>query len=136
MQDCLFKLAETITEVPKIPSKKAKSKIVVMTKNKAVNNLKLEHYQDIEQLDEDDYISDKAVNEVVTGLGYKKILQEILAMDDIYRDILVLYFVNGISTEKISELLQIPTRTVETRIYRGRKILKDKLEEIFDEYGG
>lgn len=107
-----------------------------MTKNKAVNNLKLEHYQDIEQLDEDDHISDKAVNEVVTGLGYKKILQEILAMDDIYRDILVLYFVNGISAEKISELLQIPVRTAETRIYRGRKILKDKLEEIFDEYGG
>jgi len=135
VQDCMLKLAEIIAKVPDVQSKSTKAMIVIMVKNKAKNNIKLEHYNDIEPInDNDDYISDRIVSEIVTDSGYKKILQAIMELDSIYRDVLVLKFIHGFSTIDIAELLKIPIRTVETRIYRSRKILKDKLEEMFDEY--
>ncbi|MGN0599693.1 MAG: RNA polymerase sigma factor [Oscillospiraceae bacterium] len=135
VQDCLLKLAEIIKEVPDIPSKRAKALIVIMVKNKARNNLELEHYDDVVQLDDDDdFISDGLADNIATNLGYKRILQEIKELDVIYRDILILTFVHGFSAKEISEILQIPVRTVETRIYRGRKVLIEKLEDVYNEY--
>lgn len=132
-QDCLLKLAKNIQNVPDIPSKKAKAFIVIMVKNKTRSNLELEHYNDIEPREDYDYISDRMINEIVSDFSYKSIVQEIGELDDIYKDVMVLKYVLEESTDKIAELLQIPPRTVETRLYRARKILKEKLEEIFDE---
>lgn len=44
-----------------------------------------------------------------------------------YREVLILYLNQGLSCIEIGEILSIPVRTVETRIYRGKKILKEKL---------
>lgn len=135
VQDCMFKLAETITEVPDVPSKRAKAMIVIMVKNKARNNLELEHYDDVAPYEDDDFISDCVSNNIATAMGYKSILQEIKDLDAEYRDVLIYKYVHGFTASEISEILEIPTRTVETRAFRGRNILKERLERIYDEYG-
>lgn len=134
VQDCLLKLAEIIEEVPDIPSKRAKALIVIMVKNKARNNLKSEHYDDVIQIENDDLISDFLADNIATNLGYNRILQEIKDLDVIYRDVLILAFVHGFSAKEISEILQVPVRTVETRIYRGRQKIIKKLENFYNEY--
>lgn len=135
VQDCLLKLTMTITEVPDIPSKRAKAMITIMVKNKARNNLKLEHYDDVLPIEDDDFISESLADNMASAVGYQKMLQEIKKLDDTYRDILILKYIHGFSANEISEILEMPIRTVETRIYRGRKILKEKMEGIFYEYG-
>ncbi len=134
VQDCFLKLAEKITEISDTQSKKTKTLIVIMVRNKARNNLELEHYDDVVPLEDDDFISDRMADNIGTNLGYKRILQEIKELDAAYRDVLVFKYIHGFSANDISEILQIPIRTVETRIYRGRKILKEKLEGFYDEY--
>lgn len=133
IQDCLFKLAKNIQIVPDIPSKKAKAFIGIMVKNRARNNLELEHYKNTEPYEDCISISDRMINEIVSDFGYKSIVQAIGELDSIYRDVMALKYVFEKSVAEIAELLQIPPRTVETRLYRARKILKEKLEEIFDE---
>lgn len=133
VQDCLLKLAENIQNVPDVPSKKAKAFIVIVVKNRAKSNLKMEHYKDIEALEDDVVISDRIIEKIVTESGYEAIVQIISELDSIYSDVLVMKFVLEKSTSEISDLLQIPKRTVETRIYRGRIKLKEKLEGMFDE---
>lgn len=135
VQDCLLKLAITITEVPDIPSKRAKAMITIMVKNKARNNLELEHYDDVVPTEYDDFISESLADNVASAVGYQRMLQEIKELDATYRDILIFKYIHGFSANDISEILQIPIRTVETRIYRGRKILKEKMEGVFYEYG-
>ena len=132
VQDCLLKLAEIIEEVPDIPSKRAKALIVIMVKNKTRNNLKSEHYDDVIQIENDDLISDFLADNIATNLGYNRILQEIKDLDVIYRDVLILAFVHGFSAKEISEILQVPVRTVETRIYRGRQKIIKKLENFYN----
>ncbi len=132
VQDCFLKLAEKITEISDSESQKTKALIIIMVKNRARNNLNAEHYDRAEPL-EDSEITDTAFNEILSDLGYKSLVDIMDSLDSIYRDVIVLKFVNELSVKEISELLEIPYRTVETRIFRGRRILKEKLEEMYNE---
>ena len=56
----------------------------------------------------------------------------IYELKDKYKTVIILYHFNELSYAQISEILDLPIKTIETRLYRGRKKLKDKLlsEEI------
>lgn len=57
-------------------------------------------------------------------------MQELLAkLPDVYRITLVLYYYAGLSIKQISEQERTPINTVKTRMVRGRKMLKELLEE-------
>lgn len=44
-----------------------------------------------------------------------------------YRNILILFYFQGLAYETIGEILKIPVKTVETRLYRARKQLRSEL---------
>lgn len=50
-----------------------------------------------------------------------------------YRDVIILYHFLQLSYEEIAKALELPLRTVETRLYRGRNKLK---EQMIREMGG
>ena len=52
-------------------------------------------------------------------------------LDSIYSDILMLKLVYGYDTLSISKLMKIPVKTADSRIYRGKKLLMTKLEELY-----
>ena len=108
--------------------------VSIMVKNKALDNLDKEHYDRIEPFQEDDdFISEQMINDISSQVGYNQLVQEIKKLDDTYRDILGLRFIYEHTAKEISEILNIPIRTVETRIFRGRRILIEKLEGIINE---
>ena len=125
MQDCFLKLAEMIKEVPDVPSKRAKAMIITMVKNKARNNLKAEHY-DKNEIFEEDEISDKIINDILSDIGYEELVKMIDELEPLYRDVLVLRILNELSVGEVAQVLGLPYRTVETRLLRGRKILQKK----------
>lgn len=43
---------------------------------------------------------------------------------------IVLYYIEGYSIDEIKEILDIPQGTVKSRLSRGRKLLKTKLENM------
>lgn len=47
------------------------------------------------------------------------------------RDVFRLYYVNNFSAKEISELLNMPLRTVENHIYQALRYLRGKLELFF-----
>ncbi len=46
-----------------------------------------------------------------------------------YRQVIVLKHVLGCSYQEIAEVLDIPEKTVKSRLYSARQLLKDKLTE-------
>ena len=48
-----------------------------------------------------------------------------------YRTVLILFHFQGLSYEEIGDILKIPVKTVETRLYRGRNILKKILSKHY-----
>ncbi len=59
---------------------------------------------------------------------YKRIMNEIGKMEPIYRDVMIMKFVDGKSTKEIAEELGVPEKTVYTRISRAVGALKKKFK--------
>ena len=57
------------------------------------------------------------------------IQDSVAKLPDVYRKILVLYYYAGFSIKQISEQERKPINTVKTRLARGRKMLKELLED-------
>lgn len=53
----------------------------------------------------------------------------IKALDEKYRLPIVLHYLEGYSLEEIAYLLRVPMGTVKSRMFTGRRLLKDLLEE-------
>jgi len=50
-------------------------------------------------------------------------------LDGKYRDVVTLLYYQKLSYEEIADVLQCPLKTVETRLYRARRMLKASLEK-------
>lgn len=59
----------------------------------------------------------------------KRVLDAACAMDDEYREPLLLKAVHGMSYREIGRVLNLPETTVETRVTRGRKKLRELLSQ-------
>lgn len=60
------------------------------------------------------------------------LLESVLSLPVQYRTVIHLYYYEGYSIKEIASILRIPSATVGTRLSRGRKLLKIKLEEEGD----
>ena len=63
----------------------------------------------------------------------KMIDHSLLLIPTKYREVLILYYIEGLSYKEISDVLQIPIGTVGVRVMRGRELLKKRFEEISKE---
>lgn len=52
------------------------------------------------------------------------------SIEDKYREILVLYYIEEFSYKEIADILQIPISTVGVRIMRAKNVLKEKYKEL------
>jgi RNA polymerase, sigma subunit, ECF family len=57
------------------------------------------------------------------------------ALPDDFRMVILLSTVEGFSYKEISKIVNCPVGTVMSRIYRGRKMLKEKLVDYAEKYG-
>ena len=55
------------------------------------------------------------------------------ALDDDYREVLVLRDIQGLSYDEIGEILRIPHGTVKSRLFRARDALKEGLKKVLGE---
>ena len=73
--------------------------------------------------------------DLFTTVGRKDLYQRIIEVADQLpqdrRDVFRLYYVNNFSAKEISELLNMPLRTVENHIYQALRYLRGKLELFF-----
>jgi RNA polymerase sigma-70 factor (ECF subfamily) len=57
----------------------------------------------------------------------RKIVED---LPEIYKTAIILYYFEDFSPQEISDIIGVPKRTVETRLYRGKNLLKLSLEEL------
>jgi RNA polymerase sigma-70 factor (ECF subfamily) len=57
-----------------------------------------------------------------------ELMECIQTLEDKYREVLLLRFQEEMSYEKIAEILDLPPSTIETRLFRAKKMLREKLE--------
>jgi len=51
----------------------------------------------------------------------------VASLPEIYSTVLILYYFEDFSPQQIAEIVDAPKRTIETRLFRARKMLREKL---------
>lgn len=65
----------------------------------------------------------------------REVHELVYGLPDKYKTVIIMYHFNNMSYQDISTALNIPERTVETRLYRARRLLRDELTKL-NERGG
>lgn len=62
----------------------------------------------------------------------RRVLRHVMALPEHYREVLVLYYYQQLSTIEVAEITSLPENTVKTRLHRARQQLKQALagEEV------
>lgn len=63
---------------------------------------------------------------------YSSVYEAVMELEDHYRTPLILFYVEGFSVKEICQILKLSQSTVKTRLYRGRKLLKEKLAGVYE----
>ena len=60
----------------------------------------------------------------------RKVREALDGLDEKYRSVIVLLYYQKLSYEEIASVMGVPLKTVETRLYRARRMLKQSLERL------
>ena len=131
LQDALIIVAKQIADIKEDNEEMLKSFLFKITKNIAIDYVrkrnKAEKVVDIELVEQS--VSYES-NDVVEGDElYRTLVAKIQGMPEIYRDVLVMNLVYGMSKAQIANTLGKNVNTVSSRIKRGKVILKKYIKE-------
>lgn len=113
--------------------KRAKSFCGVVAKNVAIDVCKSARYRREDSFDstfdmktEDEELTDIVIRKET----YEAVVKAIYDLDEKYRDVCILKFVDELKEREIAEVLNLPIKTVDTRIRRARKTLCDLISKV------
>lgn len=133
-QETLLTVALKIERFHGLSSNQQAALITIITKNTAINLIKKENKQhgngDSVAFDGEAMVL-AVYDDISLRENYQYILSSINSLDAIYSDVLMLKYVYGYDSKTISEMLGISIRTVDSRIYRGKKMLAKMMEDIY-----
>ena len=135
VSETLLIIAKNVGKFRSLGMNERAALITVISRNAAINLAKRENRQrggaDTVSIEGEGIIL-KAEDNITLRENYRQILFAIKSLDAIYSDVLILKYVYGYDCKSISEMLGISTRTVESRIYRGKKMLAKMMEEEYE----
>ena len=80
--------------------------------------------------DEVEAVSDDLLFAVCAKESGETIAAVFRSIDEIYRDVLIFYFLHGLSVKEIAAHMGMKERSVWTKLYRGKQILIDELRKV------
>lgn len=128
-------IAKNMNKIIDVDSNNCRNYCLKSAKNTAINILnKNNNIIDMPFDDalDNEGISDDFVNDICDKEEAENIKKIIDGMEDIYRDVLTMYFLYEMSTVQIASLFSRKEETVRKQLYRGKQILRDMLKGGID----
>lgn len=134
VQEALIRIALKIEKFHGLSTSRQAALITIITRNAAINLIKQENRQHGNG-DSVDFNGDTIVmvadDDISLRENYQYILSSIKPLEVIYSDVLMLKYVYGYDVKTISDILGISIRTIDSRIYRGKKMLAEMMEDTY-----
>jgi len=135
VQESFIRIAQNIDKVPYEDNTQTAAFLAIIVRNVALDIIKKESHKKIADSDfNSEDISLDTLSRVMSRESYKEIIDAVQSLDNMYSDVLMLKYVYGYDNDSIARFLKLPRKTVDTRIYRGKKMLQKKLEDKRNEY--
>lgn len=135
VHDSFIKIIEIIDQIDINLCNKTKALIVIIVKHKAIDALRK---KDKSIIDCNDGIidiadmSDLPIDFIIEKESYDRVLNYIENLSDTYKEVCRLKYVMDYPSQMISKILDIPVGTVNVRILRAKKMLKEMIMESFN----
>ena len=127
VQEAFLKILKNSNKIDDINSNRTKRLVITITKNAAIDIYRKQKKRWNTEI-EMDKITGFEKNDIYTIEDNEKFL-EIEGLPDIYKEVLILKYSSEFSNTEIAEILEISEMNVRKRISRGRKLLKQRLDE-------
>ncbi len=111
----------------------AVNRCIDWTRKKKLQTVSVINDGNAEETDIYDIIEDKSggpEEAFIKQENNEYIKRVVRGLPEIYRTVIILYYFEDLSPQEISDIADVPKRTVETRLYRGKGLLKLRLEEF------
>lgn len=127
VQEAFIKILKNANKIDNINSNRTKRLVITITKNAAIDIYRKQKKRWNTET-EMDKITEFEKNDIYEIEDNEKFL-EIEELPDIYKEVLILKYSSEFSNTEIAEILEISEMNVRKRISRGRKLLKQRLDE-------
>ena len=129
IQDVFLNLIKNDVDLPIDDKERLRSYLFVCIRNSA---LVLNKKKKIYTVDFPNNLCSKEdmQDTLIKKASYSEVLTYINTMPQIYKDILTLNIVYEKNAKEISKILNIPKKTAETRLRRGRMLVKNQFKEF------
>lgn len=101
--------------------------IVIIIRNTSINIFNQNKKRSERNTEMDDNISESS--DILEKYEYKRVVEKISGLPESYKDVFLMYYVLGFSSNEIAEMFRISKSAVWKRLERGKKILKKELED-------
>jgi RNA polymerase sigma-70 factor (ECF subfamily) len=130
-QEVFIKIYKNFSKFGKKSSEK--TWIMSITMNACRDILRNSWFKKVFMLNDTDSTSlvDSYVNiddKVIDNIQYEKLLNEVMNLPNKYKEPILLYYYEELSTADISKILKVPEATIRNRLFRARKILKFNID--------
>lgn len=134
-QEIYIILANHLVDIDMSDTKRTQNYIITITRNYCSNYLRGRNKRHEESLEDQPYLhtdSDDTLEYIINKEQIHRLSTEIQKLDDIYKAVLELKYMNGFKDEEIASILNIKKKTVEMRLYRARIMLRKQLGVLED----
>lgn len=130
VHETFIAISKNVEKLGDVDSVSTASYVIKAAKNTAINMIKKQNRETVFPLDErieaeDDSLLDK----ICTRENFKTVVSAILALDEKYRDVLSLYYLNELTVSEIAVTLSRKESTVKQQLSRGRRKLISNIEK-------
>ena len=130
VHDAFIAISKNLDKIQDVDSVKTGSYMVKAARSKALNILRMGLPEKETALDEATAKADEdLLDEICRKESYNEIVNAILSLEERYRDVLTLYYLNDLSLSEIAELQGVKENTVKQQLYRGRRKLIDTIKK-------
>lgn len=131
--DIYLKVADHLDDINIQDTRRTRNYFITISRNYCLNYLRKQKYTTIVNFDDTidtSTVSEDVLENIISNIQLQTICNEINKLDEIYKIVLELKYVNNMNNEEIATFLQLKKKTVEMRLYRANKILKSRLKEL------
>ena len=124
VHDAFIAISKHLDKIDDIDSVTTAGYMVKAARSRALNIVRMGLPETETVLDEAEAKADESLlDEICRRESYNEIVNAILALEERYRDVLTLYYLNDLSVSEIAALQGVKENTVKQQLFRGRRKL-------------
>jgi len=128
VQESFVRIARNFFKIGELESPQTRVFVITVVRNVSLKMLtRLGRQPFVQGIDPEMIADDNLEDGMLDRMDYELVLQAIRALPPIYKEALLLYYVDELNTVEIAQRLNIDVETVKKRIQRGRRMVIDGL---------